>query len=239
MTEIRNTATDEATGSGAASAKKNQNIDDSGALFDSYYALQTALTTRYDELSPDQKRRTMFDNIVVETKLKDVVSKATGDSDMDSKSRRYYVSDTGQGAILCYNVDPTTELTINSHDLDKIKALYTAGGGDAGNAKISLIVTNTNLKIDNIGDFSGLILSKGKVDIGNDMDITQAPADVVVALNAVNNDPDYNIKIPREIFWNPANLAIGGTTVTGSVGKGGVTTVTLPSLVTYDNWVRE
>lgn len=239
MTEIRNTATDEATGSGAAAAKKNQNIDDSGALFDSYYSLQTALTTRYDELSPDQKRRTMFDNIVVETKLKDVVSKATGDSDMDSKSRRYYVSDTGQGAILCYNVDPTTELTINSHDLDKIKALYTAGGGDAGNAKISLIVTNTNLKIDNIGDFSGLILSKGKVDIGNDMDITQAPADVVVALNAVNNDPDYNIKIPREIFWNPANLAIGGTTVTGSVGKGGVTTVTLPSLVTYDNWVRE
>lgn len=234
----------------AANAVKNQKIENSGTLYDTYYAMTTCLQTRYDMVSVDQKSRTLFENIVNEIQLQRAFSGVgvgpyTGSGAAPDKyeKKRYYVSSTGKGAILCY--DPSNaEIKIDQRDLDYIRQLYVdAYSGDSDDASISLIISDNPISLSGFSEYSGLILSKGKISITGSIDIKQDAAAVIVAMNS--NHPDGNdgngypsdTDMPRKVFWDTSAYAIGGIASNGSSDDAIVST-TLPSLVSYENWDR-
>ena len=236
--------------SGSAQAKEKEILESSGLYYDNYFAMLTDLSTSYDNIPAEDLRRTVFENIIDERMLEQAVrNPATNSSIGDDKTnKRYYVSDTGKGAILCHNTDGSSnEITISATDIDVLEALYTTKYPSGGTVSLNLIVSDTDIKIaPSITDYKGLILAKGKVTIDHPMTIEQDAASVIVAMNAVhyaqrgdNKTEGYIIEQPREVFYHPEAYVVGGMNVTGSPSQEGVITTPLPSLVTYENWVRE
>lgn len=225
--------------------------ESSGSLYDSYYALLTNLTTREDMLSDLERDRTLFENIIDESKLTPAFSTRVDGSVIGngSQNKRYYVSDTGKGCILCHDVSGSSgPVTISEADRDILGQIYAKNyGGDSTKAEINLIVSDTEVDIDSsINEINGLILSKGKIVIDHDMTVTQDASSVIVAMNSVHvtenpvlgsANEGYTLTTPRDIFRNPSLYAVGGRNVDSFDST--TETVTLPSLVTYENWTRE
>lgn len=210
-----------------------------GALFDMYYALCTNLSSTYETLSPDEKTRTLFNNIIDYNALKGVDAGTS-----HTPKKYYYVSDTGVGTVLVYDKDSEDRdhrktIEINNNDIAEIGNLYhSIYNGNASDAKLSLVVTNTNVEV-KLDSYKGLILAQGDVEISRKCDFSQAPSDVAIAINAVTTDTSYGVKSPREIFRDPDKYLIGGVAGANPARSAATGSIALPSLVTYENWERK
>ena len=235
----------------AADDKEADMLKSSGTLYDSYYSLLTNLTTREDMISEEDRTRTLFGNIVDESQLTaafaySVDPSVPGYGTTNGQNKRYYVSDAGKGCILGHDVDGTGKIEIAQEDINVLGQIYQqAYGGNPSDATLNLIVTDTDVEFgNNIHDYEGLILAKGKIIIDHNMDITQNASAVIVAMNSVHVSgtlgtvvEGYPVSTPRDVFRNPSLYAVGGRNLTGTDSK--ASTTTLPSLVTYENWTRE
>lgn len=238
-----------------ANKKEQEELENSGDLYDKYFGLLTKLDPRYSALTSDDKSHTLYENVIDETQLADAFSVGVrgGVIGYMNTNKRYYVSDTGKGAVICYEADdPTTgrqDITVDDSDLEILKDIYEHNHyGSRNDVSLNLIVTNTNLTIgSDIRDFKGLMIAKGKITIDHDMNITQDPSAVIVAMNAVHiaetangsTGEGYKVNVPRVIFKNPVLYSMNGMNVDGTPGQENNLSITLPSLVTYENWTRQ
>ena len=189
-------------------------------LQDRYYALCRALKTDYDTLSQEERAfdATIFDSIIDRDTLSSEVP-----------STQMFVSATGEGAV----VSDSSSITLSTLSR-KITNTEDVNGDRHSDAKIHLIITTGDVTVDE--SFDGLIIAGGTVTITSAGTISADPVSASLAINSAQTKSDGSILSVRDFFLNADAFTVGGLSTEEDEDTGAIS---VPSLVTYQNWSHQ
>lgn len=195
---------------------------------ETYTALCTNLTERYNELTPEQQARTVYSNILDEA----ILSSSEG---VPSRGTLKYITPSGLIAIIS---DSDQEFTYN-------KADTTTGTGHGyvfdtttDYSKARIIISTGDVYVTQ--DFSGLIIAKGKVVVGNSVTLTSTEGnndlkeELIGVLQTTQLESGATASKRPIDFFRDGSAYIRANSTSGAVGDA----IDFSSSVNYQNWVK-
>ncbi len=193
---------------------------------ETYTALCTNLTERYSELTAEQQAKTVFSNILDEA----VIS-----SEIPSGGTVRYTTSTGLMAIV---TDSDTEFTYNKADTSTGTGHGYVFDGSTDYSKVRVIIATGDVYVTH--DFSGLIIAKGNVVVGNSVTLTSTEGDDTLKEELIGVLQSTDLvgggtasKRPVD-FFRDGNAYIRANSGSGEVGD----PIDFSSAVNYQNWVK-
>ena len=196
---------------------------------ETYQALCANLTEKFGELTTTQLSQTVFENLIDEGKL----LTATG-----SGGTREFVTATGLKAIVTDKQDSFSYYDGTGASASGSGYIYSAA---AGNDKIRMILSTHDVYVND--DFSGIIIAKGKIVIGNSVTVTSSEGndvlkDELIGVLQKQYNPDgtgTDLDRPIDYFYDGSLYISANTGTSGGVGEA----IDFSSSVKYQNWVKE
>ena len=196
---------------------------------ETYQALCANLTEKFGELTTTQLSQTVFENLIDEGKL----LTATG-----SGGTREFVTATGLKAIVTDKQDSFSYYDGTGASASGSGYIYSAA---AGNDKIRMILSTHDVYVND--DFSGIIIAKGKIVIGNSVTVTSSEGndvlkDELIGVLQKQYNPDgtgTDLDRPIDYFYDGSLYISANTGTSGGVGAA----IDFSSSVKYQNWVKE
>jgi len=186
---------------------------------DAFFTLNKNLSTRYVTLTGDEKQNTLFNNLITE-------SVKVGDETYKLSGTKYYVSPTGEGAVVHKG-----DVTYNNSLENSLRNETDVNGDKHNDAKINVIIATGDVTVND--NFEGMIIAGGKVNVKSGVKVTSDSDKAAKALQARKED-DVNDTAANFVI-NAAKYLLGGTgTVDGDSGE-----ITMKDYVTFRNWTKQ
>jgi type II secretory pathway pseudopilin PulG len=190
-----------------------------------YEALTTKLITSYSALADDEKKNTVFSNIVERDALEEFLSYCTGNTYTAS------VENANGGESRLVLIDNVNGETYVHED---------------GNSKNSYIIIATgDVQVDS--NFVGTIIAGGTVMVGKTANLTLVPAETeyIKKLLAAECTNDKDVTMQAYEFFKDGNIYmingfIGSSdTTAGDMYLADSSLINLGDLITYQNWKKK
>ncbi len=186
---------------------------------DAFFTLNKNLSTRYVTLTGDEKQNTLFNNLITE-------SVKVGDKTYNLSGTKYYVSPTGEGAVVHKG-----DVTYNNSLENSLRNETDVNGDKHNDAKVNVIIATGDVTVND--NFEGMIIAGGKVNVKSKVKVTSDSDKAAKALQARKED-DVNDTAANFVI-NAAKYLLGGTgTVDGDSGE-----ITMKDYVTFRNWTKQ
>lgn len=186
---------------------------------DAFFTLNKNLSTRYVTLTGDEKQNTLFKNLITE-------SVKVGDKTYNLSGTEYYVSPTGEGAVVHKG-----DVTYNSTLENSLRIETDVNGDKHNDAKVNVIIATGDVTVDD--NFEGMIIAGGKVNVKSGVKVTSDSDKAAKALQA-RKENDVNDTAANFVI-NAAKYLLGGTgTTDGDSGE-----ITMKDYVTFRNWTKQ
>ena len=161
----------------------------------------------------------MFNNLITE-------SVKVGDETYKLSGTKYYVSPTGEGAVVHKG-----DVTYNNSLENSLRNETDVNGDKHNDAKINVIIATGDVTVND--NFEGMIIAGGKVNVKSGVKVTSDSDKAAKALQARKED-DVNDTAANFVI-NAAKYLLGGTgTVDGDSGE-----ITMKDYVTFRNWTKQ
>ncbi len=186
---------------------------------DAFFTLNKNLSTRYVTLTGDEKQNTLFKNLITE-------SVKVGDKTYNLSKLEYYVSPTGEGAVV-YKGNVTYDDSLEN----SLRNETDVNGDKHNDAKVNVIIATGDVTVND--NFEGMIIAGGKVNVKSGVKVTSDSDKAAKALQARKED-DVNDTAANFVI-NAAKYLLGGTgTTDGDSGE-----ITMKDYVTFRNWTKQ
>jgi len=186
---------------------------------DAFFTLNKNLSTRYVTLTGDEKQNTLFKNLITE-------SVKVGDKTYNLSGTKYYVSPTGEGAVVHKG-----DVTYNNSLENSLRNETDVNGDKHNDAKVNVIIATGDVTVND--NFEGMIIAGGKVNVKSGVKVTSDSDKAAKALQARKED-DVNDTAANFVI-NAAKYLLGGTgTTDGDSGE-----ITMKDYVTFRNWTKQ
>ncbi len=195
---------------------------------DAFFTLNKNLSTRYVTLTGDEKQNTLFNNLITE-------SVKVGDKTYSLSGIKYYVSPTGEGAVVVgpnpLNLNTGGDVTYDNSLENSLRNETDVNGDKHNDAKVNVIIATGDVTVND--NFEGMIIAGGKVNVKSKVKVTSDSDKAAKALQARKED-DVNDTAANFVI-NAAKYLLGGTgTVDGDSGE-----ITMKDYVTFRNWTKQ
>lgn len=190
-----------------------------------YAALQAKLMKNYTDLTADEKKNSVYDNLV-----NDMVSADDSDHTIGAGTDRIFVKTTGEAAVVANG-----DCVVGSELQARIKNTADVNGTKHTDAKLSVVIASGNITVTE--DFTGLLLCRGTVYTerasGGKVALTADREAVSSALTAV----DANGVFAYEYLNGGEGYVISGSSLDQT--EYAEDRLEMLVYISYDNWSRQ
>lgn len=183
------------------------------AYQDNYAALNTKLLKQYEDLTVQERKNSVYENLV-----KEMISADDSSFTIGNGSYRLFVRSTGEAAIVANG-----DFAVNAENLAALL--------QENNANLSLIIASGTITVEQ--DFTGLLLAGEKISVKKDVKLTADAAAVERTLLAT----DENGKYVFEYLVNGESYISAQEIV--DLQKTHGESIHLEDYVTYENWSKQ